>query len=68
MVYRRRNPNCLPGELDKNIMCQGRFYRSSWHPLGPGDDEVWIETEEEKENREEVEIETETDKENENED
>ena len=58
-------------------MCQGRFYREEdfrmgWHPLGPGDDEIWIETEEDKETEQEVEqqmelefdVENEIDKEN----
>lgn len=56
-------------------MCQGRFYRSNdiragWTPIGPGDSEVWIETQEDRENPEETQetiIETEVDVENETE-
>ena len=41
----------------------------TWHPIGPGDSEVWIEAEEDKENKQETEeiIETEQETENESE-
>ena len=40
----------------------------TWHPIGSGDSEIWIDTEEDRENKEEIEeiiIETEQEVENE---
>ena len=40
--------------MDKNLI-----YNFAWYPIGPGDSEVWIETEQEREERIEQEKKTE---------